>query len=85
MKAVWKYELAVNDYPQCVEIPAFGKIVECEIQGDMIAMWAVVDTEGTLFRRMFCVHGSGHEVKIEEKYIGTVHAPTFVWHVFELI
>lgn len=82
MRTVYKYNLEVKDGPQTITMPDFI-ICHLAMQGNRLCLWADVDTESSTRVRTFQVYGTGHEINGYRKYIGTVHAGPFVWHVFE--
>lgn len=94
MQTIWKYELKVDD-AQAVEMPAGAKIRHVAMQHSQPCIWAQVDDQAPLVRRMLSVHGTGHPVKPFDRgdgnggvyplYVGTfmVYVGTFVFHVFD--
>jgi len=87
VKAIWKYELEVTDL-QRVSMPVGAKPICVQVQGDLLCLWAEVNTEPERPRggRTFEIIGTGNPIpEAERAYIGTVQMPPFVWHVYERI
>ncbi len=86
---VYKYPLELIP-EQNIQIPFGSKILTVQTQYEdarIVCLWALVDPERKPVERTIIIRGTGHELKEEVKYIGTVqHAEgTLVWHIFEKI
>lgn len=84
MKKVFKYVIAVTDQ-QIVMMPAGAQILTVKLQNGQLCLWALVDPEMPEKPRRIYVHGTGHDVRPDAKYIGTVMyaGDSLVFHVFE--
>lgn len=83
-KTIWKYELSVTD-EQSVMMPAGAKFLSVDRQGDWLCLWALVDPNKGKVRRGLGIVGTGNPCPYERaQFVGTVQAPPFVWHVFDL-
>lgn len=87
MKSIWKFPLAVKGR-QDVEMPKGAEILCADKQGEVLCLWAIVDTEAEMEERLIAVVATGQEMGIDYlKYIGTAQIANgaLVWHVFEVI
>lgn len=88
MKAVYKYEFAVNDDVR-VQMPHGAKVLSVGSQKtNHICVWALVHPENPLVSHFFRVCGTGHPITPEdgicaEGFVGTVFDGPFAWHVFQ--
>ena len=81
---VWKYVLSMSN-EQGMAMPIDAEIVHVEMQGDVLCMWALVDSKNGVEHRIFRIHGTGHHVHSNEVYIGTAVSDPYVRHVFEVV
>ena len=84
MTTIWKFEIALKDGPQPVQMPRDAYILFVYAQFGSIMLWAQVVPERAKETRTFSVHGTGHPINPDSEYVGTAMMPPFVWHVFEL-
>lgn len=84
MTTIYKYVLQAVDYQE-VEMPSGARILSVQNQYDEIVIWAKVFTTAEPERRQIHIFGTGSPLPEMAKlmYIGSVHQPPFVWHVFE--
>ena len=84
-KCIWKYQIGIADGVVGFDMPEDTRIVEVHSQDevDVLTFWAEVDPTRTKTRRYFGVVGTGHEVQDRTTYIGSMHVPPFVWHLYE--
>lgn len=84
--AIWKFELETTDMTG-VDMPAGAKILTMQEQHGKPCIWALVDTCLPKENRVFCIHGTGHEVSSPhaKEYVGTYQLLGGVFHVFELL
>lgn len=90
MKAIYKYELKLEEY-QVINMQHDAVVLSVQIQDGKIFIWALVDNSKSLDgNRSFNIYGTGQEISRLENwtleqiiYIGTVQLGSFVWHVFE--
>lgn len=87
MKTVWKFPLKVIDGPQVVSMPLGARALKVDldpaIDGE-IAIWAEVFPAAQASRHEFVVHGTGHPIEVDDRYVGTAMINGFVWHVYEV-
>lgn len=85
MRHIWKYPIP-NEHSSKVTMPTGATILRCALQAENgLCIWALVDPEAPPQERYFKVYGTGHAIRRDDAvYIGTVDAPPFVWHLFEL-
>ena len=83
MKTIYKYPLnATGD--QFIHIYEGHEILHVGIQNDEICLWALVDVEKPLIKRIIHIFGTGHDCASQlQHYLGTVFQGPFVWHLFE--
>ena len=86
MRTIWKFDLTLADESH-VEMPDNAKILHVDHQPPdlgTIQIWAEVETENPKNMRTLFVRGTGHELPSPvAKYIGTVLASPYTWHVFD--
>lgn len=86
MKVIYKYKLGFSSQ-SVVMMPKDSKILDIQIQDNIICLWAIVDPKKELKGRVFQIYGTGHELISglkNKKYITTVQCGSYVWHIFEL-
>lgn len=83
MKTIYKYPLTLTDRQQ-IRLPRDAQILDVQIQGGQLMLWALLDDDATPHARNVCVVGTGrlagHVVDMD--HVATVQAGEFVWHVF---
>lgn len=83
MKAIYKYPLGIGE-KKSVLMPQDATVLTVQIQAGGPTLWALVDPNAKLVKRVFHVIGTGWPKEfLSERYIGTVQSDGFVWHVFE--
>lgn len=84
---IWKYPLK-HKCENYIDIPAGGKILSLQMQGNVACIWVLVKnfqpgcaTES----RCFEFFGTGEKFELEDHYhhIGTIQEGAYVWHFFE--
>ncbi len=91
-KTIYKYPLQTTNV-QILELPKGAEVLTVQTQNDTPQLWAVVDPENELEKRIIEIIGTGHPVRsstvwranISRKYISTyqLFAGKGVFHVFE--
>lgn len=86
---IWKY-LLTTKRRQDLYLPEGASILAVQVQGDDIALWALVAPGGRVSEkpRVFGVYPTGGEAPADaEGYLGTVQLAggALVFHVFEVI
>lgn len=86
MKAIWKYNLAIQDN-QILTMPHDAQILSVANQNGNLCLWAMVDPEANPVKRCIEIIGTGNpintDIGTDREFIGTVVINPFVWHVFE--
>ena len=91
MKTIYRYQLAVEDYPE-VLMPQGAHIlsVAASRSGNpgLVDLWALVNTDQPLAPRKFQVIGTGNPITDHphpDDFIATVAIAggALIWHVFE--
>lgn len=83
-RAVHKFALLLGSENR-IEMDQTAGILHVGMQGHLLMLWAVVDTEAPKFTRTFKVFGTGELISDGWLPIGTCFDGPFVWHVFELL
>lgn len=84
-KAVWKYPLEIAD-GQNLMMPEGAEILTAQMQGGILSLWALVNPEAPMQRRVIEILGTGNPASdVERKYIATAQMAggLLIWHVFE--
>lgn len=83
MKKIYKYPLQLAD-TQMIEIPKYAKILDAQLQGDDLFIWALVNLDYPAESKKIFIFGTGFELP-DDLYchISTVQIKGFVWHVFQ--
>lgn len=81
---MWKYEFELSDDPQPKDMPRDAQLLHVEAQDGLITLWALVVPDRKPERRSFVIHGTGHPVDPDSRYVGTALIRPFVWHLFEV-
>lgn len=86
MRTIHKYPVAVVDR-FTLALPRGAEVLAVQMQQESPYLWAIVDTEAELERRVFRLVGTGHRLLPEEpgKYCGTFQMlnGSIVYHLFE--
>lgn len=81
MRTIWKF---VMPKPYCrIEMPIGAEVIRVARQGSAVCLWAIVESDNALERRSFATVGTGREIPIDGRYLGTWDDGPFVWHLFE--
>jgi hypothetical protein len=82
---IFKYPLELTAGVQLIPMARTARIVHVCTQHERPTLWAEVDNYESLFKRGFCVVGTGHIIPDQAIYIGTTHiGDNFVWHIYEV-
>jgi hypothetical protein len=86
MKTIFKYPLS-PDGSLPIQMPIGAELLCAREQGDVICVWALVDTDAASQRaRTFRTFRTGHEIPDDPhlRYVGTALLPGGIaFHVFE--
>lgn len=77
-KVIYKYPVRDG-----VDMPANAEILKVEYQGAEVFIWAMTIPDSPTIKRYFKVYGTGHPIPMNERYVGTVFEPPYVWHIME--
>ena len=85
MREVWKYQFPITgEFALTMKVGA--EILHVESQRGIPSLWASVDPEADLERRLFSIVGTGHPTNL----VAGQHVASFfqldgglVWHLFE--
>ena len=69
-------------------MPKGAEILSVQVQADVLCLWALVDPDAKLQKRVIEILGTGNPIDVPgvtHKFIGTVQmrGGSLVWHVFE--
>lgn len=87
MITIYKYPIPSLAEWQSVHLPKDARILTIQPQGDILTIWALVDTEAEYENIGILILGTGFpipkEYKIEtQRYFTTVQMGKYVWHIF---
>lgn len=90
MKTIWKYTIdADTPNPYRFQMPRGATVFRVGYQRGKIVFWAFIDTDAPTTERVFDIAGTGADLEPlftqNAIYRGSVDAPPFVWHLFELL
>lgn len=72
-RVIWKFPLRILD-EQTVEMPADAVLLSVAEQTDVVCLWAEVVPDRPTEKRRILIHGTGHAISGEPRFIGTVLA-----------
>lgn len=85
MKTIWKFPLALGK--SILKMPAGSISLFAGDQRGALQLWAQVETEAPIVRRLFSVYGTGEPMEEipGRVYVGSVLSLEghLVWHVYE--
>lgn len=82
---IYKYTLPLLA-KTTLRMPAMSEILDVQLQGGTLAIWAIVNPLANVEQRQFEIYGTGSDLPEDYKYlmyIATVQDGAFVWHIFE--
>lgn len=81
-KKIWKYELGST-----TSLPIGAEILDIQVQGEQICLWAAVDPDAETEMRYFQIVPTGGEIKLKPRYhyLKTIQEGALVWHVCEVM
>lgn len=87
-KAIYKYELQVNNFNN-IQMPEGATILKAaEVKTGFITLWAQVIKNNPMTTRAILIRGTGHSFSSENQgdYIDTIvmRDGIFVWHLYDL-
>lgn len=83
MAAIWKFQLKFSASMQKVSAPRLGKAVFFGIQNGVYCVWAKVQPGEPDRERQFQIVGTGDEIPLNWRHVGTVQNGDYVWHLFQ--
>jgi hypothetical protein len=81
VKTIWKFQMPGPH--AVIDMPVGAKVVRVARQGAAICLWAIVESDNALEKRLFATVGTGHAIPLDGRYLGTWDDGPFVWHLFE--
>lgn len=82
MKKIYKYPIKVSR-ETIIDIPHGAKFLTAQNQCDSIVLWALVDPDVKMERKMVLVVATGEDAYVPAAdYLATVQIGDLVWHVF---
>lgn len=82
MMAVHKFVIG-REWVEELDLPKGAKPLSVQIQQGRFCLWALVDTDAEIERRLVQRRGTGFEIENPDStYLGTVQEDPFVWHFF---
>lgn len=84
VKTIYKYTVSV--YTPRVRVPAGATVlfVGTDPGNGYPAIWMELDPEAEYEDRYYTFIGTGHDVPVGGRYIGSTISDPFVWHVYEI-
>lgn len=85
-RGIGEHVLRVHKYHEKVSDPYF---LDAQMQGDMIALWFLVDPDLPVAEFNFSVEGTNQDLQRDVDYVwdanhlATVQDGPFVWHLFQ--
>lgn len=82
---IWKWKLYPLDH-QAIEMPAGAKLLDVQVQGAEVCLWALCDPDAPLELREIVTYGTGHSLPDDPgEYVATFQLEdgVLVFHVFE--
>lgn len=66
-------------------MPQSAEILTAQMQGDQLCLWALVDPDAKMEKRIILVFGTGHTIDTVGRYIATFQmgGGALIFHVFE--
>jgi len=82
MKTIYKYPL--NSSWTKLNVPEESKFLHFAIQNGIPTVWIEVDFSKETTTVEFYIHGTGHSVGLNQKYLMTAmeNGGEFVWHLY---
>lgn len=88
MKTIYKYKLSLESDIVFINMPMDAFVIHVDIQHGDVYLWAMVDTDAAMERRIFRVIGTGHPAEDVglTQHIGSflVLNGTYVFHIFDV-
>ena len=85
--AVWKFPIPVKD-EFALEMPRDAELLFVAAQNEQGFLWArvITDDRVSIVERRFRLRGTGHEVDLDSKYVGSfmLRGGAIVFHLFEV-
>lgn len=82
MITIWKFTIPMAESAE-IEMPTGAQLLHVGMQNRSVQLWAQVNTEAPTTIRHFHVRGTGHSIPDNEKHVGSIQDPPFVWHLYE--
>ena len=84
MKTIWKFKIGQDTV---LSLPKGSEVLSVAEQFGDVNMWFLVDPNAEKETRRFTLHGTGHDVHDNVKFLGTVclMEGNFILHAFEIV
>lgn len=79
-KQIWKFPMGMATTH---EMPELSEFLCVQLQGETAMAWFLVVPDGSKRVCKFKTYGTGQDIPMGERYLGTYQSPPFVWHLFE--
>lgn len=85
-RTIYKYQLKIEE-EQMLALPHHAEILSVQVQGTNVYLWALVDPEQPIAKRVIWCYGTGMPFPEEryappKKHLATVQQGVLVWHFF---
>ncbi|HEY4088805.1 MAG TPA: hypothetical protein VGM43_22900 [Bryobacteraceae bacterium] len=83
---IYKYDISLTDHVR-LSLPKDARILDAQIQGARLRLWAVVDPDAPHETVEFRIIGTGHPIidyRPDWGHVSTVQDREFVWHIFRV-
>lgn len=83
---IWKYPLDLTDQ-QAPIMPQGAKLLDVQVQGPQLCLWALVDEKAPVSPRKIAIYGTGNPMPDQPgEYVATfqIHGGALVFHAFDL-
>jgi hypothetical protein len=85
MRTIHKFLLDQPTSTTKLDLPIAAVPLHTEQQGSAFCLWVDLDVDAPRIMRSFQIFGTGHEIPLDAKYIGTFMDESYVWHLFEVL
>jgi hypothetical protein len=84
---VWKFNLNLERHTRSIQMPGGASVLTAQLQGEFIAMWAMVNPDEPVTIRTFYVCFTGEPIPYDKvEYIATIQHPVgLVYHLWEVL
>ena len=88
MPVIWKFPVLnlaqfSSGFDGDITIPGAFRIVDVQMQGNIPTIWAEVNPANPKQKVRIIMVGTGHEIPMPAKHLGTVQDGELVWHIYQ--